>query len=62
VITKKQGGHALGIIPDYHGEQYTYYFGSAWSKYDVRTEEEWQARIAWFLRSKQTPLIVTMKE
>ena len=62
VITQKQDGHALGIIPDYHGEQYTYYFGSAWSKYDVRTEEEWQARIAWFLRSKQTPLIVTMKE
>jgi hypothetical protein len=62
VMTRKQGGHALGIIPNYHGEQYTYYFGSAWSKYDVRTEEEWKARIAWFLRSRQFPLMVTIKE
>jgi hypothetical protein len=61
-MTRKQGGHALGIIPNYHGEQYTYYFGSAWSKYDVRTEEEWKARIAWFLRSRQFPLMVTIKE
>lgn len=61
VGTKCIASHALGIISDYRGEHYTYYFGSAWSKYDVRTEEEWQARIAWFLRSLEAPLRVFMK-
>ena len=61
VETKRLGNHALGVIRNYKGEHYTYYFGSAWSKYDVRTEEEWQARIAWFLRSIKAPLQVFMK-
>ena len=61
VETKRQGGHALGIVRNYQGEHYTYYFGSAWSKYDVRTEEEWKARIEWFLRSLKQPLQVTLK-
>ena len=34
-------GHALGIVKDYKsGQKYTYYFGSAWSKYDCRTKAE----------------------
>jgi len=49
-------GHALGILNDYKGERFTYYFGSAWSKSDVRTMEEWQQRIAWTLRSLRQPL------
>lgn len=48
--------HAVGIIEDYQGEPFTYYFGSAWSKYDVRTPQEWQQRIEWFLRSVKEPL------
>ena len=56
VETRRHDGHALGIIKNYHGERYTYYFGSAWSKYDVRTPEEWQARIQWYLRGLQQPL------
>ena len=55
-------GHALGIVDDYHGQPYTYYFGSAWSRYDVRTPQEWQQRIEWFLRSLAVPLTVTIKE
>ena len=62
VKTKQLGNHALGIIPDYQGEHYVYYFGSAWSKYDVRTAEEWKARIEWYLRSLKNPLKVTLKK
>ena len=36
--------------------------GSALSKHDVRTSEEWLLRIAWFLRSVENPLQVTMKK
>ena len=62
VETKQHQGHALGIIPGYQGQHYVYYFGSAWAKYDIRTAEEWQARIEWFLRSLENPLQVTMKK
>lgn len=53
-------GHALGIVDGYKGERFTYYFGSAWSKYDVRTMAEWQQRIAWTLRSLRQPLKVNV--
>ena len=62
VKTKQLGNHALGVIPNYQGEHYVYYFGSAWSKYDVRTAEEWKARIEWYLRSLKNPLKVTLKK
>ena len=61
VTTRKQDNHVLGIVDGYDLKRYTYYFGSAWSKYDVRTEEEWKARIEWYLRGLQTPLQVTVK-
>jgi len=61
VTTKKQGNHVLGVVSNYDLKPYTYYFGSAWAKYDVRTEEEWKARIEWYLRSLQQPLKVTVK-
>ena len=53
-------GHALGIVNDYKGERFTYYFGSAWSKYDVRTMTEWQQRVLWTLRSLRQPLKVSI--
>jgi rhamnogalacturonyl hydrolase YesR len=55
-------GHALGILDGYKGERFTYYFGSAWSKYDVRTMAEWEQRIDWTLRSLRHPLKVTVDE
>ena len=61
VTTKKQGKHVLGIVNDYDRKPYTYYFGSAWAKYDVRTEEEWKARIEWYLRGLAQPLQLTLK-
>jgi rhamnogalacturonyl hydrolase YesR len=54
-------GHALGVSENYRGENYTYYFGSAWSKYDVRTMQEWQQRAAWTMRSIRQPLQVEWK-
>ncbi|MBR4898320.1 MAG: DUF4861 family protein [Prevotella sp.] len=54
-------GHALGIVSDYKGEPYSYYYGSAWSRYDVRTQAEWQQRIDWTLRSMRQPLTVKIE-
>lgn len=50
-------GHALGIhkgIRD--GEKFTYYFGAAWSRYDVKTQKEWRLRILETLQWLQKPL------
>ena len=55
-------GHALGIkkgLKD--GEKYSYYFGAAWSKYDVRSYAEWQLRIKSYLDDLKTPLAVELK-
>ena len=54
-------GHALGLkrgLKD--GEHYSYYFGAAWSKYDVRSYTEWQIRIKEFLEALKTPLQVKL--
>lgn len=61
VETCRHRGHALGIVHSYSGDRYTYYFGSAWSKYDVRTPEEWEARIRWYLDALKAPLKVVLK-
>lgn len=53
--------HAVGIIDNYVGTPYTYYFGSAWSKFDVRTLAEWQQRTDWTLRNIRQPLQVCIK-
>ena len=54
-------GHALGIVDNYKGQPYSYLFGSAWSKYDVRTMAEWRERVGWTLRSVQHPLQIALK-
>lgn len=41
-------GHLVGVKENTLGQPFTYYFGSAWSKNDVRTFDEWK------LRSEQT--------
>ena len=52
-------GHALGLKRGLvSGERYSYYFGAAWSKYDVKSYAEWQLRINSFLAALRTPLIV----
>jgi hypothetical protein len=46
--------HGLGIVRNYKGAPYTYYFGSAWSRYDVRSQAQWQVVVdEFFARLKQ---------
>lgn len=60
--TRGNAGHALGIVKDYKsGEKYTYYFGSAWSKYDCRSLDEWQVRVKSSLDGLRNPLRVEIK-
>ena len=50
-------GHVVGILKNYkNAQRYTYYFGSAWSKNDVRNFEEWVLRINTFLDALHSPL------
>ena len=59
--TRGNAGHALGILRGYKGGGYTYYFGSAWSKYDCRSLGEWQLRVASYLDGLRNPLNVGIK-
>lgn len=55
-------GHAVGVVKDLaDGQRYTYYFGSAWSSYDVRNQDEWQLRINGFMDALASPLKVTLE-
>lgn len=55
-------GHAVGILRKYvSGQKFCYYFGSAWSKNDVRTQREWQVRIDEFLAAVAEPLQVRVE-
>lgn len=56
---KGASGHALGILKNYKsGDRFTYYFGSAWSKYDCPTQRDWQSRIESFISNLAMPLTV----
>lgn len=61
VTAKKQDNHVLCVADDWDLKPYTYYFGSAWARYDVRTEQEWKSRIEWYLRGIAQPLRLTLK-
>ena len=55
-------GHALGLKRGLkNGEKYSYYFGAAWSKYDVRSYTEWQIRIKEYLEAQKSPLETSLK-
>ena len=55
-------GHALcikrGLQPN---QKLTYYWGSAWSKFDCRTQDEWQLRLDNQKQALAQPLIVEVK-
>ena len=52
-------GHIVGIHRNLRSNEcFTYYFGAAWSKYDVRTQNEWRLRIKEFVDSKRHPLTI----
>ena len=60
-ILKGNKNHGLGILRQYSGKPYTYYFGSAWSSYDVRTMTEWQLLANNYLYNIKNPLITEIK-
>lgn len=54
--------HAIGVKKELKdGEPFTYYFGSAWSSYDVRTFGEWNLIAYNWLAAKQHPLVVSLQ-
>jgi hypothetical protein len=54
--------HALGIYHNFRpDDKFHYYFGSAWSEYDVRSQAEWQLRINEFMEALKTPLQIEIK-
>ena len=55
-VLKGEQNHALGIVRQYMGLPYTYWFGAAWSGYDVRTQAQWQLCIDEFMNNLSNPL------
>jgi hypothetical protein len=62
VEIKQMEGHALGILKNYqNGQRFHYFFGAAWSEFDIRSQAEWQCRIDGFMLARQQPLQVSIK-
>ena len=53
--------HVLGLKKNYHGEPFTYYFGSAWSAYDMPTFAHWTLECQESLDNLKHPLILTIR-
>jgi hypothetical protein len=53
--------HAIGILRHYSGKPYTYYFGSAWSNYDIQTMAQWQLAADEYLHHLSNPLKIELK-
>ena len=54
--------HALGILRRYtSGQRFHYFFGAAWSEFDVRSQAEWQSRVQLMMLAQQQPLQVDIQ-
>lgn len=51
-------GHLLAISRYEPGSQYTYYWGSAWSKGAIKTANSWNKYMAQYAQEVRTPLVV----
>lgn len=60
-MLKGNKSHGIGIVRKYKGQPYTYYFGSAWSNYDVKTFAEWQLLSNNYLKNINNPLITVIQ-
>ncbi len=58
VTLKGKPDHALGLVRNYTGTPYTYYFGSAWSGYDIRSMAQWQLAAYEYLQQLTNPITV----
>jgi hypothetical protein len=54
-------GHVLTISDYEPGSDYTYYFGSAWSKAAIKDAESWDKYVLEYALKARHPLIVTVK-
>jgi hypothetical protein len=59
---EQREGHALGILNDYHGQRFHYFFGAAWSEFDVRSQQEWQCRIEAKMQAQRQPLQINIQK
>ena len=50
--------HAVGVVSNYQGQPYTYWFGAGWSHYDVASMDIWQLYALDFLNALRQPLII----
>jgi hypothetical protein len=60
-MLKGSKNHGIGILRQYSGKPYTYYFGSSWSCYDVKTLAEWQLLANDYLNNIKNPLTTTIQ-
>ena len=51
-------GHVVGQTTLQPASTFTYYFGTAWSKYDVPTMSVWEALLAGYAQQFKQPLVV----
>lgn len=61
VQMKQMEHHVLGIQKHSLQGRFHYFFGAAWSEFDVRSQAEWQLRIEWFMLAQRHPLQVTIQ-
>lgn len=54
-------GHVTGICNYNPGDTFTYYFGSAWSKYDMPDMNVWQSMLEKYARNLKNPLEVVVE-
>ena len=60
-VLKGELNHAIGIVNHYLGAPYSYFFGSAWSLYDVSSDAQWQNVIDEFMINQRQPLTYIIK-
>jgi hypothetical protein len=54
-------GHVLAISDYIPGSDYTYYWGAAWSKANIKDAAQWNEYVANFTEKIRNPLNVTIK-
>ena len=54
-------GHVLAVSEYVPGVDYTYYWGSAWDKADIKDAAAWNSYMAQFAQQLRAPLVVSVK-
>ena len=54
-------GHVIGQTVYTPGQPFTYYFGTAWSKYDTPSQQIWEALLQGYARNLSQPLTTELK-